>query len=182
MARRNTRRKRLKKKDNIKRVAERKQQRARKERVRKLEAKVRRELKKLSEGISYADRYRATSSLPQYQNWKDREENALVFLKDLKSRNTSEHMKWIATMTAKTWTEDKAEKLYDLVTTDVYSMFRQKYKPPSDYYDILLEDFSPQEIESAMNTLLQDSNVNIEGDYKKSEIINALYDLLADTL
>lgn len=134
-----------------------------------------------NKNLSHIRRYIATRDLPQYMNVRDRINNAKAFLKDEGKLQSSSRLKWVANMAAKSWSKEKAEGLYDLVTTDVYSQFRQKYKPPSDYYDILLEDFDASDIEIAMSELNQNNNYE-QGDYKSSEVINALYDILIDKL
>lgn len=148
----------------------------------KLEKRVDKAIKKYdNKNLSHIRRYNATRGLPQYTNVSDRINNAKVFLKDDAKMQSSSRLKWVANMVAKSWTKEKAEGLYDLVTTDVYNQFRQKYKPPSDYYDILLEDFAAEDIERAMMELNQ-SNDYEQGNYKSSEVINALYDILIDRL
>lgn len=141
---------------------------------------MKKKLKKINRNVSYAKRYESTKGLLQYNTPQQRIENAKQFLKD-NVRVSKNSLHTIAKLTAKGWTQDKANELYDLVTTDVYSIFRQKYKPPSDYYDILLDDFSAQDIERAMDVLNKDNTLK-QGDYKSSEIINILYDMLVDTL
>lgn len=156
------------------------QQRERK--ARNLEKRVAREMKKYkNKNLTHIRRYEATKNLEQYNNIDDRINNARVFLKDDSRYQSKNRLEWIAHMVSKEWDRKKAEGLYDLVTTDVYSQFRQKYKPPSDYYDILLEDFSAEDIERAMHELNQ-SNQYEQGNYKSSEVINALYDLLIERL
>ena len=148
----------------------------------KLEKRVEKAIKQYdNKNLSHIRRYNATRDLPQYNNVSDRINNAKVFLKDEAKLHSSSRLEWVANMVAKSWTKEKAEGLYDLVTTDIYSQFRQKYKPPSDYYDILLEDFDAADIESAMLELNQ-SNDYEQGNYKSSEVINALYDILIDRL
>lgn len=164
-----------------KRKAVKKEQREKKE-LKILEKKASKLIRQHdNKNLSHVRRYEATKELSQYSNIKDRLENVKVFLKDEAKLKSSSRLKWIATMTAKNWTKEKAEGLYDLVTTDVYNQFRQKYKPPSDYYDILLADFMPEDIEKAMLELNK-SNDYEQGNYKSSEVINALYDILVNTL
>lgn len=159
---------------------EKKRQQALERKAKKLEKQAEKKLKKINRNVSYAKRYESTKDLPQYSTPRQRIENAKQFLKD-NDKVSKDSLHTIARLAAKGWTQDKAQGLYDLVTTDVYSIFRQKYKPPSDYYDVLFDDFSAQDIERAMDTLNKDSTLK-QGDYKSSEIINVLYDMLVDTL
>lgn len=168
----NSKSKRARKKQEQKKIR-------RAEKLEKQVSKIIRDSK--NKNLTHIRRYEATKSLPQYTNANDRINNARIFLKDDARMHSSSRMEWVAKMVAKNWEKGKAEGLYDLVTTDVYSQFRQKYKPPSDYYDILLEDFSAEDIESAMLELNQ-SNDYEQGNYKSSEVINALYDILVDRL
>lgn len=152
----------------------------RKRKAEKLERKVQKSIKQYAnKNLTHIRRYEATKDLPQYKNLDDRINNARTFLRDDAQYRSQRRLDWIAHMVSKEWSREKAEGLYDLVTTDIYNQFRQKYKPPSDYYDILLEDFEASDIEKAMLELNQ-SNDYGQGDYKSSEIINALYDILVD--
>lgn len=157
-------------------------EKTRERKAEKYEKRVAREISKYdNKNLSHIRRYEGTKDLPQYNNVSDRIDNAKVFLRDNAKLQSSSRMKWVANMVSKSWTKEKAEGLYDLVTTDVYNQFRQKYHPPSDYYDILLEDFDASDIEQAMVELNQ-SNDYEQGNYKSSEVINALYDILIGEL
>lgn len=172
VSRANTKKKRAKKRLEQKRMRN----------AKKLEKRVEKAIKEYdNKNLSHIRRYNATRNLPQYDNVSDRINNAKAFLKDDARLHSTSRLKWVANRVAKSWTKEKAEGLYDLVTTDIYSQFRQKYKPPSDYYDILLEDFDASDIEIAMLELNQ-SNDYEQGNYKSSEVINALYDILIDRL
>lgn len=156
------------------RRAEKKKQREERK-VKKLEKEVEKKIR--TDKSSRAARYKSMRSLPQYDNISDRKALAENYLKETKIE-TPKMNATVSRLVGKGWNKERAEQLYDLVTTDVYSQFRQKYKPPSDYYDILIEDFSAADIEKAMAEL----NRNNDIEYKSSEVINVLYDMLIDTL
>lgn len=131
--------------------------------------------------LSFKNRYDAYMEMEQYKNnKKDLYNVAQQFLKDYD--NYMEHdMKFIAKMTAKGWKEDKAEKLHDLVTTDIYSMFRQKFHPPSDYYDLFFDDFNAADVEKAMKDMVESNSKEIQN-LGSTDAINYLYDMLISSL
>lgn len=132
----------------------------------------------VSGNLSFKNKYDAYVGMSQYNNPRDLYNISQQFLNEYEDYKKYD-LKFIAKMTASGWTEDKAEKLHDLVTTDVYSMFRQKFHPPSDYYDLFFDDFDAQDVEKAMQEMIESSEIE---DLKETEVVNYLYDLLITTL
>lgn len=107
--------------------------------------------------------------LPQYQD--NRESVYRWYIQEGNSYIDTD-LRMVARLTSKGWNKNKAQDLHDLVVTKTYSQFRQKYKPPSDFYGLLLEEWTPQEIERGMNMLNQ-MDWDLEPD-----VISELIDLL----
>lgn len=127
--------------------------------------------------LSFKNKYDAYMEMEQYKNNKrDLYNVSQQFLKEY--NDYLEHdLKFIAKMTAAGWDEDKAEKLHDLVSTDIYSMFRQKFHPPSDYYDLFFDDFDAADVEKAMKEMLESDSKEIQ-DLASTDVVNYLYDML----
>lgn len=130
-----------------------------------------------NKNLSFKNKYDAYMEMEQYRNnKKDLYNVSQQFLKDYNAY--LEHdLKFIAEMTAAGWSEDKAEKLHDLVSTDIYAMFRQKFHPPSDYYDLFFDDFDAADVEKAMKEMVESDSKEVQ-DLASTDVVNYLYDML----